>query len=149
MASRGLFHKCLTLVVLFVTVVATTPLSASDFASKAILGSVSAVGAVDLRGIRIAQDGTIFPGDQLNVGEKGYAKIIFVNGHKAELGEKTNVSVGRQGKGIEFATLKSEPMHVSAGGFEIAATQPAAGHVAVIANDLIGVRVVNGTDSDQ
>jgi hypothetical protein len=155
MLNRSYVYRSVAVTLLVATVLATSPVSASDITSpKAALGSVSAVGSVNVRGVRVAQEATVFSGDPLRVGEKGYASVLFTNGHKIELAEKTDVTLGRQGEAVEvqlkagtvgFATFKAAPMNVSAGGFEIAAAQPSAGHVAIMPNDFVGVRVVNGS----
>jgi len=55
---------------------ATAPVSAAEIAAPANIGSVSAVGSVQLRGVGISE-GTLFSGDRLNVAPGGYAKVVF------------------------------------------------------------------------
>ena len=121
--------------------------------SKTVLASVSAVGAVEVRGIPIKQDATIFSGDRVRVGDKGYAKLSFTAGHKIELTEKTDITVTNTRTGVElslssgtvgFATREGGSITVRVGGVEMTANEAAAGHIAVLGADSIGVRVVNG-----
>jgi hypothetical protein len=74
----------LSLVVL--TVLSTTPVTAAELTSKNNIGSVSAVGAVQLRGVPINSEGTLFSGDPLNVGASSYAKLVLTEGPKVEVG---------------------------------------------------------------
>jgi len=122
--------------------------------SKTVLASVSAVGAVEVRGIPIRQDATIFSGDRLRVGDKGYAKLSFPAGHKIELTEKTDITVTNTRNSIEvalssgtagFATAANGgSVTVRVGNVEVIANETAAGHIAVLGAESVGVRVVNG-----
>src|SRR5437870_778352 len=62
------------------------------FAASQILGSVSATGAVELRGVEIVQEGTLFAGDSIRVHGKAYATVLLRNGSKIGLAEKTDVN---------------------------------------------------------
>src|SRR6516225_2952928 len=98
------FRKLLAVALLLTTTLVTMPVSAADFSTpKAVIGSVSAVGSVDLRGVGIAQEGTLFSGDTIRANEKGYAKVLLGTGSKIELYPKTAVSVNRDGQGLKIA----------------------------------------------
>src|SRR2546426_831091 len=148
------FYKVVAIGLIYVTATASSVVPSSDPSPlKSILGSVSAIGDVQIRGISIKQEATVFSGDQLRVGEKGYAIVLFKNGQKIELAEKTDISVTTFTNGLQivlgsgrlgFATSNGAPITVTTGSLETVASQPAAGHVAVMGTNSIGVRVVNG-----
>src|SRR5580704_12583803 len=93
MLTNNRIRSFVALVALLAIAFTTAPISAADFNTKPVLGSVSAVGSVSLRGVTISQEGTLFPGDQVSVGAKGYAKVTLLNGHKLELASMTKLTV--------------------------------------------------------
>src|SRR5207237_5886446 len=147
-------YKAVAIGLIYVLAIPVSAVPSSDPSPlKDVLGSVSAVGDVQIGGIPIKQEATVFSGDRLHVGEKGYAKVLFKNGHKIELAEKTEISVSTVTNGFQvalgsgrlgFATLNSAPITIATGSLQTIASQPAAGHVAVMGANAIGVRVVNG-----
>ena len=134
------------------TALVTMPLSAAEFStSKSMVGSVSAVGPVQLRGIGISQEGTLFAGDSIRAGEKGHAKILLGTGSKIELSEKTDVNVDRDAQGVKIAMNTGAigfsahtPLRIDLMPFEVTATDDASGNVAIIGSHAAGVRAVNG-----
>ena len=89
----------------------------------------------------------------MRVGDKGYAKLSFTAGHKIEVTEKTEITVTNTRDGIQlglrsgtmgFAAAKGGSITVRVGNVEMTANEAAAGHIAVLGADSIGVRVVNG-----
>jgi hypothetical protein len=140
---RGL----VALVVLLAIVFTTTPISAADFSTpKAVIGSVSGVGTVQLRGVAISQEGTLFGGDQISVGAKGYAKVTLTNGHKLELDSLTRLTVVGSGQtaqlqvtsgNMAFVT-KAGALNIAAGNFEITGDHNVVGNVAFVGNGYVG-----------
>jgi hypothetical protein len=145
-------RRIVALTMVLMTALVTMPLSAADFStSKSVIGSVSAVGPVELRGIGISQEGTLFPGDSIRSGQKGYAKVLLGTGGKIELGEKTDVKVGRDAQGIKVAMntgtigfTAHSPLRIDLAAFEVTATDDAAGNVAMIRSDAAGIRTMSG-----
>jgi len=133
-------------------VLVTMPLSAADFSTaRPVIGSVSAVGSVELRGVGISQEGTLFSGDSVRANVKGYAKVLIGTGSKIELSEKTDVRFKRDAQGIQIAmnsglvgfTAKT-PLRIDVAPFEVSASDDASGSV-LIANPLSAdVRAING-----
>jgi hypothetical protein len=128
------------------------PISAADFSSaKPVIGSVSAVGSVDLRGIGISEEGTLFAGDSIRANEKGYAKVLLGTGSKIELYEKTAVSVNRDAQGVKIAmtngtigiTAKS-PLRVDMMPYEVTATDGSSAQVGVLSATTGSVKALNG-----
>ena len=144
--------KVVAVMMVVMTALVTMPLSAADFSTgKSVIGSVSAVGPVELRGIAISQEGTLFPGDSIRSGQKGYAKVQLGTGGKIELGEKTDVKVGRDAQGIMIAMNSGTlgftartPLRIDVMPFEITASDDAAGNIAIIGSTAAGVRTING-----
>jgi hypothetical protein len=145
---RRIVAVALVLTTTFITI----PLSAADFSSaRPVIGSVSAAGAVDLRGVAISKEGTLFSGDSIRAHEKGYAMVLLGTGSKIELSEKTDVSINRDAQGVKIAmntgtmefTAKS-PLRIDVMPYEVTATDDASGDVSVISPTTAGVRAING-----
>jgi hypothetical protein len=146
------FRRLTAAALVLSTVFITMPVSAADFSTtKSAIGSVSAVGAVDLRGIGISQEGTLFAGDSIRAHEKGYAKVLLGAGSKIELSEKTDVTVNRDAQGVKIAmktgtigfTAKSG-LRIDVTPFEVVADDNASGNVAIMSPTTAGVRAING-----
>jgi hypothetical protein len=128
------------------------PLTAADFTSaRPVLGSVSAVGSVYLRGVGISQDGTLFPGDTIRANEKGYAKVLLGTGSKIELMEKTDLTLNRDSQGVKVAMntgtigfTAHSPLRIDVTPFEVTASDDASGNVSVMSSTTAGVRAING-----
>jgi hypothetical protein len=139
---------------LFSTVLITTPVSAAELAvPRASLGSVSGVGTVSLRGIAVPQEGTIFNGDELKVGSQGYAKVMLVAGHRLELDRDTRISIQQPGKNVvvevrsgnvAFTSAGSSQLSLNVGPYQITPEANAAGNVALIGKDALGLRSMKG-----
>src|SRR5262245_49533062 len=147
--------KCFSNIVaaplVLLTLVLTTSVSAADFTtSKSVIGSVSALGQVELRGVGITQEGTLFAGDRIRSGQKGYAKVLLGTAGQIELIGQTDVNVDRDAQGIKIAmntgalgfTAKT-PLRIDVMPFEITASDGAAGHVAVRPGSA-GIRAITG-----
>src|SRR5436853_438223 len=64
-------RRLFSVVLVFTMTVITMPVSAADFSTtRTVIGSVSAVGPVDLRGVQISQEGTLFAGDSIRAHER-------------------------------------------------------------------------------
>src|SRR5262249_4206190 len=98
------FRRLVAVALVLTTTFITLPVSAADFTStRSVIGSVSAIGSVELRGVGISQEGTLFAGDNIRSHEKGYAKVILGTGSKIEVTEKTDLSVNRDAQGMKIA----------------------------------------------
>jgi hypothetical protein len=129
----------------------TMPVSAADFTTKkSVIGSVSAVGPVELRGIGISQEGTVFEGDSIRAGQKGYAKLLLGTS-KVELSERTEVNVNRDAQGVKIAMntgtvgfTAPTTLRIDVLPFEVIATDGASGRVAIMGSNVAGIRALNG-----
>jgi hypothetical protein len=145
-------RRLVAVALVLTTMVITMPLSAADFTSaRPVLGSVSAVGSVYLRGVGISQEGTLFPGDSIRANEKGYAKVLLGTGSKIELMEKTDLTVNRDSQGVKVAMntgtvgfTAHSPLRIDVAPFEVTATDDASGNVAIMSSTTAGVRAING-----
>jgi len=145
-------RRMVAVALVFSTVLITMPVSAADFTTpRSVIGSVSAVGPVELRGVGISQEGTLFAGDRIRAGQKGYAKVLLGTGSKIEISEQTDVNVGRDTQGVKIAmntgTLgfsAAAPLRIDVMPFEVTATDGATGHVAVMNGATAGIRAING-----
>jgi len=146
------FRRMVAVALVFSTVLITMPVSAADFTTaRSVIGSVSAVGPVELRGVGISQEGTLFAGDRIRAGQKGYAKVLFGNGNKIEIAEQTDVNVSRDVQGVKIAMntgtvgfSATTPLRIDVLPFEVTATDGSTGHVAVMSSSTAGVRAING-----
>jgi hypothetical protein len=146
------FRRLVAVALVLSTIFITMPLSAADFSTgRTVLGSVSAVGSVSLRGVGISQEGTLFPGDSIRANEKGYAKVLLGTGSKIELMQKTDLTVNRDSQGVKIAmntgTIGFEahsPLRIDVAPFEVTASDDATGNVAIMSSATAGVRAING-----
>ena len=151
---RDQLQRSIAFVLLCSTVFATIPVSATELASpNSSLGYVTGVGPVSLRGIPMMQEGTVFGGDDLQVGAKGYAKVTLVGGYKLELDESTNVNI-RQNRNnivvqirsgnVGFTAAKSSELTLLAGPYEVSVDNASSGNLSVIGTGEMGVRTMKG-----
>jgi hypothetical protein len=135
--------------------VGTAPVSAAELATSANIGSVSAVGSVQLRGVGISE-GTLFSGDRVNVAPGSYAKVVLGSGPKVELGGSSDVVVSKDNDAVSiqlkagniaFTGNGEKPVRVQVGAYEITASGQARGTVAFVGSEAFGVRVMDGTMS--
>jgi hypothetical protein len=146
------FKRIVAVALVASTVLITMPVSAADFSTaKSVIGSISAVGPVELRGVSISQEGTLFAGDSIRAGQKGYAKVLLGSGIKVELSEKTDVKFNRDAQGVKIAMntgivgfTASSPLRIDILPFEVTASDGSAGKVAVMSSGAAGVRALNG-----
>ena len=147
---RRLVAVALVLTITFITM----PVSAADFtAAKPVIGSVSAIGPVELRGVAISQDGTLFAGDSIRSLSKGYAKVAFTSGNKIELNENAQVQVTSDKQGtrvllaagnVGFTSIKGSALRLGLEPFEVVASDDASGNVALSSSGIAGVRTAKG-----
>jgi hypothetical protein len=152
--NHGLRSLALLLVVSLV--VYTMPLSAAEISRATSIGQVSANGSVDLRGVRINGDGTLFSGDRMNVGSGGYAKIALGSGPRVEIGSGSDVTVTREADNVHvkmasgniaFKGEGKSSIHVRVGTYDVTVPGDASGSVAYIGKDVFSVRVLTGSVS--
>jgi len=154
MFSSAVGRKVVALTLTLLTVVITTPVSASDFStSRTPLGALTAIGTVELRGLSATREGTIFSGDRLRAMDKAYAKVSLNGGHSIELGERTDLTFTRDVNQVRvalvsgtvgFSSVTKDPLAITVGPYVIASKQPSSGNVAVLDKNAIGVRVIDG-----
>jgi len=134
---------------------ATSPVSAAEITAPANIGSVSAIGSVQLRGVGVSE-GTLFSGDRLNVAQGAYAKVVLGSGPKIEVGGSSDVTVTRDADAVNiqltsgniaFTGNGQKPVRVRVGSYEVTATGTARGSVAFVGSEAFGVRVIDGTVS--
>ncbi len=130
----------------------TMPVSGADLTTGKALGSVTAIGAVELRGVALSQEGTLFAGDSIRSLEKGFAKIALNGGNKIEMDQKAQVQVATDAQGarvllaagnIGFSAARGTPLRLAVQPFEIVASD-AGGNVAVQSSGIAGIRATKG-----
>lgn len=139
----------------FVMVIMTTPVSAADLNThKAPLGAISAVGNVELRGVTVSRDGTLFSGDHLRSNEKGYAKVSLNGGRNIEVAERTNLMFTREADVVHiamtsgtigFSTASKDPLTIDVKSYTIVASQAGSGDVIFLDGKSFGVHVIKGS----
>jgi len=149
-----MLKRFVAIVLLFSTVVITTPLSAADFTTRKSLGSISGSGSVSLRGIAVSQEGTLFPGDRIAVGSSGTARVMLLNGGKIVLDRSTDLTFAQSGqlqlaKGNAAFNSKNNPLEIVAGNYSIKGDSNLSGNVAFVGSDYIGLRIASGTATVQ
>lgn len=132
---RRMLAVALALVVTITFV--TMPLSAADFPTTApVIGSISSVGSVELRGVGISQEETLFAGDNIRSHENGSANVVLETGSKIELAENTDVNVNSDKMGVKIAMnsgtvgfTATKPLRIDVLPFEVVASDNASGNV--------------------
>jgi ferric-dicitrate binding protein FerR (iron transport regulator) len=152
-----LLKKLIAIALLFSTVLITTPVSAAELAEmKASVGSVAGVGTVRLRGVTIPQEGTIFSGNELQVGNGGFAKVTMVAGHRIQLEAGTRVTIVEARKSVlvqvgsgnvGFNAAAGSPLRLAVGPYEVVPASGASGNVAYVGSAAIGLRASRGAVS--
>ncbi|MBI4473326.1 MAG: hypothetical protein HY646_11710 [Acidobacteria bacterium] len=153
MLSRD-FRRMVAVALALTTTFITMPVSAADFpAAKPVIGSVSVSGPVQLRGVAISQEGTLFAGDSIRSLGKGYAKVSFTGGNKIEMDQNAQVQVTSDKEGtrvllaagnIGFSAAKATTLRMAVQPFEIVAAGDAGGNVVVQPSGIAGVRTTKG-----
>ena len=140
------------LVALMVTF--TIPVSAAELgAGAAPVGSIRAVGNVDLRGIAVSWEGTIFDGDRIRSHAGSNGIVALTNGNKFELAANTDVVVRQDGDVIQLAVTAgsiafssvSESLRISLAPYEFEPGPTATGVVSLVGPDSVGVVATKGS----
>src|SRR5215471_14040895 len=84
-----------TLALLLASVLSMSPvlIFAADIPSRIAIGSVQGVGNVELRGVSVAREGTLFPGDTISTRTNSLSHLMLANGSKVELFNNTQCTV--------------------------------------------------------
>jgi len=131
----------------------TIPVSAAELGVTDVLGSVRAVGRVELRGVANSQEGTLFVGDRIQVLADGVAKVSLSGGQSFELRGDTDLTVSDDGAmaqlamasgTLTFAAGDRAPLRVDVAPFQLM-TESGSGLVSVIGGQTVGVRVQSGS----
>jgi hypothetical protein len=134
-------------------VISTTSLSAAEVASSdKIVGSVRARGVVQLRGMPVKNEGTVFQGDEVRSQDKSQADVMLADGNKIELFANTGSKISRSNNvtHIDMSAgnmgffASSKPFVVSVGAYEVLPQAQARGGVAFLSDDLVGFRAMSG-----
>jgi hypothetical protein len=131
------FRRMLAVALVVTITFVTMPLSAADFPTTApVIGSISSVGSVELRGVGISQEETLFAGDNIRSHENGSANVVLETGSKIELAENTDVNVNSDKMGVKIAMnsgtvgfTASKPLRIDVLPFEVVASDNASGNV--------------------
>jgi hypothetical protein len=145
--------KAMALVVAVFTVLSTAPVSAAELAAPAaVVGSVSSVGTVQLRGVRIAQDATLFAGDTVRSSD-GYAKLSLTAGHRVELGPNSQIivndgalapQIALASGSVAFTASGSSALRMNVDPFLVTMTDAGSGLLSLNGTDALGVRAEKG-----
>ena len=147
------FRTCVSVATIAIMIL-TNQIGASDFPrSRNILGSIAGNGTIELRGVSITGESTVFTGDAVKTGNRSYAKLALADGNKVELFADTRASFSRGPEEVRAVlTLgnlgfgaSAKPFVINVGGFEIAPSADATGGVAFLNEDYAGIRVRTGS----
>ena len=156
MSTHSPLYRTASLTLVFLLVLTTTPVSASELAAPpdAILGSVSAVGSVQLRGMTVSHEATVFAGDVIRSRADSRASLRLTRGQKIQLGANTQVKVDEEAPVVKlalafghlaFASDVGSPLSVAIAPLEIYAEANASGDIAIVGDKTVGVRVSRGS----
>ena len=120
--------------------------------SRTVLGSRAGNGTIELRGVSIAGESTVFTGDAVKTGNRSYAKLALADGNKVELFADTRASFSRGPDEVRAVLtagnlgfgVSAKPFAIDVGGFEIQSAD-ATGGVAFLNEDYAGIGVRTGS----
>ena len=153
MVNEGCVRPGTALLLVFFLVISTTPISAAGLSSRTeVIGTVSGAGNIQLRGVSVDHEGSLFAGDNLGTGTKSYARLIFKNGSKFELFSDTKCVVNQQNQGADVRVLAGNlgfaagkaPVAIHVGSYEVMPQPGTTGGVAFLGGDFAGIRVISG-----
>lgn len=157
MSLRRPIARMLSLALASLLLISTTPIASPGEASPdgALIGSVSAAGPVELRGIAILREGTLFSGDTLRTMADSYASVALEGGGRIEMGRDTDVEVRGDSARVEIGLLSGNLVFTSVGSqtplsirvgeaYEITGSAGATGDVAFLEGNALGVRATSG-----
>jgi len=138
---------------LLVVILTTLPLTHDVFAlQNAVVGAVSTVGAVRLRGVPVSSEGTLFDGDRIETAGEAYARVQLTDGPRFELGTDTDIRVSRDESPVSIAMNSgamafsappsSLPVTVAVESFRITVPAGAAAEVAFVAPNRLSVMAI-------
>jgi ferric-dicitrate binding protein FerR (iron transport regulator) len=126
---------------------------AADISSHKAVGSVRGVGDIQLRGVSVATEGTLFPGDTITTGTKSRGDLILANGSKVELFNNTQcvvkdsnqqITVKLMAGNLGFAASR-KPVAITFSDFEVFPEPGTTGGLAFLGTDSVGIRVMTGS----
>lgn len=107
-----------------------------------IVGSLSSIGPVSLRGVPVADEATVFAGDRIQTSRDSWVTISLADGSQLELAGNTDVEVGREPSGVRIAMSRGRiavtsprqdpPLRVGVESLEIVASGGAAAEIAFL-----------------
>jgi hypothetical protein len=139
-------------VAMIAVLLCTTQIVASGLPhSPSVLGSIAGNGTIEVRGVHVSGESTVFLGDAIQTGNRSYAKLALIDGNKVELFSDTRLVFSRQPQARAVLTagnlgfgVSAKPLVIEVGGFEIVPAADATGGVAFLNPDYAGVRVKTG-----
>jgi hypothetical protein len=148
-------RSILSLLVISALVIPSVTVAAADVSpSNRILGDITGAGNVRLRGISLADSGTIFSGDHIQTGHKAYASITLSSGTKAELGADTEFVVSQGSDAATHFALRSgtlgfatsrNPLSISVEKYEATAKAGSHGTLRFYGTSAVGFSVTRGS----
>lgn len=154
MLKISVFRTVTACLLVTLLVITSVPIQASELTGRdPILGSVRAVGTVQVRNVAVTHETTMFAGDQIHTGPKSYAGIAMSNGTKVQLISDsdfvvTSTKSGERGvlnSGTLSFTASQKPVAFAMGGFEVLPAPGASGIVSFIGSEFGGLRATGGS----
>lgn len=154
MPAKHWFRTIESVLLTFVLVISTTPISAADLPrTKAALGFIAGAGNVQLRGLTINHEATLFSGDAIRIGSKSHARVMLVNGNQVELFGDTKSDLLRIEDKVRLTltagnlgfNVSDNPLIIALTGFEVLPGAGAKGGVAFLSGGYVGIRVITGS----
>ncbi len=148
-------YRTIALVLVVLTTLTTAPISAVEFgsATAAAVGSVTIDGSVQLRGITVAREGTVFSGDRIVVRADSSANLALSGGQIVALTSNTDLTVESDGSiarlalasgSVSFSTSGRSSLQIDVAPYEVV-SDTASARVFVLSDKTVGVRVRSGS----
>jgi hypothetical protein len=136
--------------------VSTGPASfAAASPSPAMIGTVTAVGSADVRGVRTSE-ATLFSGDRVRCFDRSYAKIFLNSGHRLEMSSNAEITLKRASGLTEIAMLSGqldftssslEPLQLDVRSLSVRAEPGESGRIASLSQNVVSIGAIEGSIS--
>ncbi len=128
------------------------PSSASPGPASAMIGTMSAAGVVEVRGLK-TKEATLFSGDRVRSFDSSYAKVFLNQGHRIELssnsdvtltGEKDLTKIAMLSGWVGFTSSPARPLQLEVQSLVVTAQPGQSGSVSSVEENVVSIAAVKG-----
>jgi hypothetical protein len=154
MNAKRKSSAALSVFLVLTLVVFSSPVSATDLPPVGkVLGTISVVGNVQVRGISLPREGTLFSGDSIRTDEKAYAKVTLRDGNRVEASGASDFVVKQDGSGVHVGLTSGHLGFLSPGNllafvlgrYEVVPKAGSTGSVGLLGPETAAINVLHGS----